>query len=336
MRIGRPLLRLPIRFCADTLAREVEALPRDSWMAHPQQFDGNSSVPLISPGGANIHQAVGPMAPTEWLRRCPYILEIMQALDSTWGRSRLMGLDPGAEVPEHVDINYYWRTHLRIHIPVITNPGVLFHCGEETVHMEPGECWTFDSFRQHRVENRGSERRVHLVVDTVGSERLFDLVEAARQNVPARRLSKAEVAGATPEFERFNAPKVMSPWEVRSHVAYLADHVVPHPALDRVMETLDRFATAWSGLWAQFADTDKGTASYLRRIGHTRDELHAIPGSDEILLRNGWPLGQVLDRLVFLNAVAGIKPQQLPSGAQGAAGRAGGAYASVGSAARAR
>ena len=336
MRLKEALLKLPVEFLPGDLAAEVNALPASAWVPHPEKFPGNDAVPLISPGGAITNAISGRMAPTEFLRRCPYIQGILAALGGPWGRSRLMGLGPGADVPNHVDINYYWRTHLRIHIPVITNPGVLFHCGEETVHMEPGECWTFDSFRQHRVENRGSERRVHLVVDTVGSERLFDLVEAARQNVPARRLSKAEVAGATPEFERFNAPKVMSPWEVRSHVAYLADHVVPHPALDRVMETLDRFATAWSGLWAQFADTDKGTASYLRRIGHTRDELHAIPGSDEILLRNGWPLGQVLDRLVFLNAVAGIKPQQLPSGAQGAAGRAGGAYASVGSAARAR
>ena len=336
MRLKEALLKLPVEFSPEDLAAEVNALPASAWVPHPEKFAGNDTVPLISPGGAITNAISGRMAPTEFLRRCPYIQGILAALGGPWGRSRLMGLGPGADVPNHVDINYYWRTHLRIHIPVITNPGVLFHCGEETVHMEPGECWTFDSFRQHRVENRGSERRVHLVVDTVGSERLFDLVEAARQNVPARRLSKAKVAGATPEFERFNAPKVMSPWEVRSHVAYLADHVVPHPALERVMETLDRFATAWSGLWAQFADTDKGTASYLRRIGHTRDELHAIPGSDEILLRNGWPLGQGLDRLVFLNAVAGIKPQQLPSGAQGAAGRAGGAYASVGSAARAR
>jgi hypothetical protein len=336
MRLNEALLKLPVEFSPDDLAAEVNALPASAWVPHPEKFPGNDAVPLISPGGAITNAISGRMAPTEFLRRCPYIQGILAALGGPWGRSRLMGLGAGADVPNHVDINYYWRTHLRIHIPVVTNPGVLFHCGGETVHMKPGECWTFDSFRQHRVENRGTERRIHLVIDTVGSERLFDLLEAARQKVPVRRLAKAEVAGAAPEFERFNAPKVMSPWEVRSHVAYLADHVVPHPALERVMQALDRFATAWSGLWAQFADTDKGTANYLRRIGQTRDELHAIPGGDEIVLQNGWALYQVLDRLVFLNAVAGIKPQQLPSGAQGAAGRAGGAYASVASAARAR
>ncbi len=91
MRIGRPLLKLPVRFCGETLAREVRALPAEAWMPHPQQFDGNSSVPLVSPDGAMVHRTYGPMAPTEWLRRSPYILEIMAALNATWGRSRLIG-----------------------------------------------------------------------------------------------------------------------------------------------------------------------------------------------------------------------------------------------------
>src|SRR4051794_34881662 len=131
MRIGRPLLKLPIRFCGETLAREMSALPADAWVGHPQKFDGNIAVPLISPGGAINDQASGPMAPTQWLRQCPYILEIIQALPSTWGRSRFMGLEAGAVVPEHVDIHYYWRTHLRIHIPVITNEKVAFTCAGE-------------------------------------------------------------------------------------------------------------------------------------------------------------------------------------------------------------
>src|SRR5882724_13682128 len=102
MRIGRPLLKLPVRFCGETLAREVAALPQDAWMAHPQKFDGNIAVPLVSPGGALANGTAGPMGPTEWLQRCPYIRGTMQALDATWGRSRLMGLEAGADVPPHV------------------------------------------------------------------------------------------------------------------------------------------------------------------------------------------------------------------------------------------
>ena len=126
MRIEHPLLKLPIRFCGDTLAREVEALPPTMWMEHPQKFDGNIAVPLVSPNGEMTDRWAGTMGPTEALQQCPYIMQVMGELNSTWGRSRLMGLSGGAVVPEHVDIHYYWRTHLRIHIPVITNPDVAF------------------------------------------------------------------------------------------------------------------------------------------------------------------------------------------------------------------
>ena len=89
MRIGRPLLKLPIRFCGETLAREVSALPPEAWMQHPQKFDGNSAVPLVSPDGALTKGAYGPMAPTRWLQDCPYIREIMQALGPGGLRARI-------------------------------------------------------------------------------------------------------------------------------------------------------------------------------------------------------------------------------------------------------
>src|SRR3954470_18606568 len=232
MRIERPLLKLPIRFCGDTLAREVKALPPQVWMAHPQKFDGNLAVPLVSPGGAMTNQWSGPMAPTEALHQCPYVTQIMDELDSTWGRSRLMGLEPGAVVPEHVDIHYYWRTHLRIHIPVITNPGVAFNCDGETVSMNPGECWILDSFFRHSVENRGAETRIHLVLDTVGGARLWDLIQAAIEGDATETfIPPAPASDRSLGFEQINAPEVMSPWEMKAHVAYLRSWMEEDPRL---------------------------------------------------------------------------------------------------------
>jgi len=316
MRIGRPLLRLPIRFCADTLAREVEALPREAWMAHPQQFDGNSSVPMISPGGANIHQAVGPMAPTEWLRRCPYILEIMQALDSTWGRSRLMGLDPGAEVPEHVDINYYWRTHLRIHIPVITNPDVAFTCAGETIHMPSGECWILDSFYRHSVVNRGSETRVHLVLDTVGSGQLWDLMESARNDAAEDAfLAPGTAPRRTLDFEQVNAPVVMSPWEMKTHIVYIAEWTDDGPELQQVLRILDRFVMTWSGTWARHAVSEPGLPLYVQHLTEVRNAL-ANAGVSEVRMRNGRPLLTSVEQFILANAIAPAVMQRIPGAAQ--------------------
>ena len=44
MHFNRPLLRLPVSFCTETLAKEVADLPRSAWVAHPNAFPGNDAV----------------------------------------------------------------------------------------------------------------------------------------------------------------------------------------------------------------------------------------------------------------------------------------------------
>jgi aspartyl/asparaginyl beta-hydroxylase len=319
MRIGRPLLKLPIRFCGETLAREVSGLPSNAWMPHPQKFDGNISVPLVSPDGALVHAPFGPMGPTEWLRRCPYILEIMQELNATWGRSRLMGLEAGADVPEHVDIHYYWRTHLRIHIPVITNPAVDFTCNGDTVHMPAGECWILDSFYRHAVANRGSETRIHLVLDTVGSGALWDRIEVALNGSGDEQfLEPGATAVRSLDFEQINAPAIMSPWEMKTHVAYIADWTDDGPGLQSVLRILDRFIMAWSGTWARYGVSDQGLPFYVQHLAGVRAAL-AKADIPEVRMRNERPLLNSVDQFILANAIAPAIMQKIQ--AQGSAFR---------------
>lgn len=311
MRIQRPLLKLPIRFCADTLAHEVRALPAAAWVPHPQKLDGNIAVQLVSPGGAPIDDWAGPMAPTENLRRCPYIMEVMAELDATWGRSRLMGLEAGADVPPHVDVHYYWRTHLRIHIPVITNPQVRFTCEGETVHMKAGECWLLDSFHPHTVQNLGEDLRIHLVLDTVGSGPLWDMIDAALRPEAEVRFSGPNGSPRGPlQFEQINAPDIMSPWEIKCHIAYMYDWMDEDPRLPAVERILDRFVASWSGSWARFGASDDGIPSYLRHLGEVKQALASVSGPP-ILMRNRWPLLDSLQRYVLANAIAPAKLQHL-------------------------
>jgi hypothetical protein len=311
MRIGRPLLKLPIRFCGETLAREVSALPPEAWMQHPQKFDGNSAVPLVSPAGALVNRTYGPMAPTQWLQDCSYFREIMQALASTWGRSRLMALEPGAVVPPHVDTHYYWRTHLRVHIPAITNPDVVFTCNGETIHMVAGECWILDSFYMHSVANLGSDTRVHLVLDTVGSGNLWDLIAAANEGVTDARLVKpGETIPAPLDFEQVNAPLVMSPWEMKAHLAYLADWTDPQPGLDETLAIIDRFVMAWSGTWARHAFSDPGLPIYLSQLDEVRGAIAKL-SEPNITMRNGQPLLASVEQFIFKHAIAPAIVQKL-------------------------
>jgi hypothetical protein len=304
MELGRPLLKLPIRFDAEALAREVRALPEAAWVPHATGFPGNEAVRLVTVGGEPTDGFKGPMRPTQHLARCPCITEVMAELGGVWGRSRLMGLGAGAEVPEHVDSHYHWRTHLRVHVPVMTNPNVEFTCGGETVHMAAGECWVFDSFRWHEVHNRGTERRVHLVLDTVVTPHLWDLIDAAQSGSAGepKFLSAGERAAEPLLFEQVNAPTVMSPWEVRCHLAFVIGEAEPHPKLEALLKRLDRFADSWASLWARFGASEGGLADYRRLVGATRSELNQL-GAKEVRLRNELELPFVLDQLIFAMAI---------------------------------
>lgn len=319
MRFDQPLIKLPLQFCADTLAKEIRALPAAAWEPHPQRFAGNEAVPLVTPAGRVSNDFAGPMGPTDYLLQSPYMMQAMAAIDAVWGRGRLMGLGAGAQVPPHVDANYYWRTHIRLHIPAITNPSVDFYCGDQRVNMAPGECWIFDTFQPHQVVNRGSEQRIHLVFDTVGGDRLWDLVDAARSD-PDRAPTFVAPSGGPPaalKYEQHNYPDVMSPWELRCHVEEILASAIDAPKLEAVRRRLDRLVAGWTAAWTQFADGDEGLPAYRALLAAVRTDLAAI-GGEAIMLRNTRPLYQVLDKFVFNNLLA--SPRVLESMARAAGG----------------
>lgn len=316
MRFARPLLRLPIKFSADRLESEVNALPASAWTAHPQRFQGNSAVRLITAGGEPTDVIEGAMAPTPYLAQLPYVMQIMERIGSVWGRSRLMALAPGAEVPAHIDSHYYWRTHIRIHIPVVTNPGVLFTCGEETVHMEAGECWVFDSFLRHEVHNRGTETRVHLVIDTVGGGQLHDLIESAETGTrDSQFVEPSESPGTRLVFEQVNVPQIMSPWEIRCHVDFIMSNANSNPNLLPVKKRIERFIDEWAALWAQFGADEGATGAYGPLLAAARHDLLNL-GADKVPLTNGISLQHIFDRLIVEAALRGAtRPQARPAAA---------------------
>lgn len=315
MKLGMPLVKLPRQYCADTLAREVAALPKSAWLPHPGRIPGNDAVPLITPAGQITNGFAGPMAPTEALEQCPYIKEILADLGAVWGRSRLMGLAPGAIVPEHVDVGYYWRTHIRIHIPVVTNPQVAFSCDKETVHMAPGECWLFDSFCLHDVRNGGDQKRVHLVLDTVGGEKLWAMIADAkrsgRDGQPIQHIAPGSVPVAPLAFEQVNLPAIMSVWEVRCHIDFLLDQCPAGPDRDAVAARLEQFANAWGALWAQYGTRSSGIAVYRQLIDAAQRDLRAMGARRILLANNQVPLDRALTELIFMVGA----PDSLPAAA---------------------
>ena len=304
MRLKQPFLKLPIRFDADALAAEVRALPQSAWTPHPTGFVGNEAVRLVTPAGEDSDAIEGPMAATDSLNRCDYVRQIMAEIGGVWGRSRFMGLAPGREVPPHIDIHYYWRTHLRIHIPVITNPGVLFTCGDQTVHMAAGECWVFDSFLRHDVQNKGDAQRIHLVLDTVGGGLLPELMKAAEgRPTDARLLSPGQRTGDGLVYEKVNSPKVMSPWEMRCHLAFTREKAGSDPKILAILDRVEQFIDAWAANWARFGTDDAGRPTYDRLLQDVRGAV-AEMGVATLEMPNEVPLARMLEQLIFLMALA--------------------------------
>ena len=304
MRLKQPFLKLPICFDAEALAAEVRALPPSAWTPHPTGFVGNEAVRLVTPAGEDSDAIEGPMAATDSLNRCEYVRQIMAEIGGVWGRSRFMGLAPGREVPPHIDIHYYWRTHLRIHIPVITNPGVLFTCGDETVHMAAGECWVFDSFLRHDVQNRGDAQRIHLVLDTVGGGRLPELMKAAEVSATEPRLlAPGQRTGEGLVFEKVNSPKVMSPWEMRCHLAFVREKAGTDPQISKIFDQVEMFIDAWAATWARFGTEDAGRPSYELLLQGIRADVAALGGA-KLEMPNEVPVGLMLEQLIFYMALA--------------------------------
>ena len=274
MQLTAPFFQLPLRFDAARLAAEVDQFTPDDWRPHPQGHPGNTALPFIARHGNPLDDGVvGPMRPTPHLARCPYLMQVMATLDVPLGRSRLMRLDARAEATPHIDLNYYWQQRVRVHIPVVTFPTVEFLCGDASTHMAPGECWIFDTWRLHNVLNPADAKRIHLVVDTVGSASFWQKVAdgGAPTLVPYQ-------AGSNPalRFESSNYPVVMSPWELASLWSnWMADaragDATPETiaALDAAVQPIIR---DWRAAWALFGALPDGFPHFAR----LRERLVAV------------------------------------------------------------
>lgn len=278
MRLPNPFYRLPLRFDAQRLRQEAAALPHGAWAKHPNEIRGNTSLRLISVGGGENDDVNGAMAMTPHLQACPYMRQILAGFGVVWSRSRLLRLAPGANVPEHADINHHWFSRARMHIPIVTRPEVRFYCGDQSVHMAEGEAWIFDNWRLHRVENPTPYERIHLVADTSGSAAFWRLASQSGRAGESRAVSFSNEREWTPLTERIAPPAVMSPAEVdllvqdlRGELFALDEHVDSQARLSRYLSMLDALCRDWRQLYALYGEGPEGWTEF----GKLRDSVRA-------------------------------------------------------------
>jgi len=321
MKLQVPFIQLPLAFDAGALAAEIAALGEAPWRPHPQGFPGNSMLPLVAVNGDPANEAfAGPMRPTPELLHCPYLTQVIASLGVTAGRSRLMRLSGMAEVTRHADQGYYWAERVRVHVPVVTQPTVRFECGDAAINMAAGECWIFDTWRQHRVLNDAVEERVHLVVDTVGGGAFWDLVGRGRPHDGPRAGWQQHAVPVQPGVvatfacESVNVPAVMSPWELSGHLGLLLADAVPHPNLPQVRQIATRFARHWQGLWFEHGEREEGRPAFREVLERFMEEVR-VP-SQPLMLRNELRWYTVLTALVGKVALGGVASQPATAAAQ--------------------
>ncbi|WP_395646094.1 sulfotransferase [Terricaulis sp.] len=311
MKLQTRFVQLPVQYDAEALAAEIAALGEIAWLPHPQGYAGNDFLPLISAHGDPNNEAFeGPMRPTPYLEKLPYTRQVLASLGASLGRTRLMRLAGEAEVSPHVDVNYYWRDRMRVHVPIVTQPTVAFHCGQQVVHMKAGECWIFDTWSLHKVINDDTHARIHLVADTVGGEGFWHLASGGRtpdQPTPpgwaARPLAPH---GGAPEldFETVNAPTVMTPWEARDHIHFLLGEAVQNdPALPEVARVSMQFLHNWRALWSTFGESREGWPRYRAALEAFKADLQAVR-AERLRLRNTSAFAVAMFNIVINPALA--------------------------------
>ncbi len=329
MKLPVPFLQLPVSFDAAALAAEIAALGEAPWRPHPNRLPGNSALTLVTTNGdPDSDERLGPMRATPWLERCPQLMQVMEAIGATWGRSRLMRLAGQAEVNAHVDLDYYWRERMRVHVPIVTQPTVRFICGDAEINMAEGECWIFDTWRLHRVINDDTRHRIHLVADTVGGERFWEM--AARGRAPGQadplgwslpQMAFDPSRTAQLDYESVNAPLVMTPWELREHLGFLLGETEPHPRLPAVQQVLLRLSRRWHALWSCHGEDAAGWPRYRRLRDATMTELQSA-GLAELRMKNQVKLERALHMIVFARVLNGAACGEQPAGNMPAGGMA--------------
>jgi len=92
------------------------------------------------------------------------VMSLMQG--EILGRVMITRLSSGKTIQPHSDVlGAYAHFFTRYHVPLMSEPGVQFHCGDEYVNMQPGTVWWFNGHKEHAVVNNSAADRINLIVD---------------------------------------------------------------------------------------------------------------------------------------------------------------------------
>ena len=188
----RSFLKLPVAVNREKLLAEYNAIPETAWGA--SHWDVHCSIDMILLRGGKKGSAddfvTDDVANSPLLDQMPYIASIL-APEGPFGGAHyafIFRTKPNGITRQHMDDREEWTRTVRIHVPIITNPGAVLLAEGRSKHLEVGEVWTFDNQQIHSVMN-GDSTRVHMIFDVDPNPKFNnDTVLARTANNMARTL----------------------------------------------------------------------------------------------------------------------------------------------------
>ena len=306
--------RIPLHFDHERLLAEISAVKESHWSPHPQKFKGNDALILLSSGGTINDLNYGPMEFTPCMKQLPYLQQVLESFNTVIGRTRLMRLAPGEKVSRHSDVSLYWWHRFRIHVPIVTDPRVKFYCEDTHVHMQAGESWTFDNWRYHEVHNDSDITRVHLVIDTVGSPALWNMLEQQSwnpkpgetrtpENFVSKKIPFEPGRSASFPIEKHNIIGLLSPAELDAIANFLLHDIDINSSADENIALtriiLTYIKREWRALWSQYGNQEHYYPLFASLLQKTVAQLNTVDPKPT-LLSNGFLLANVLKTQVSL------------------------------------
>jgi hypothetical protein len=274
MRLPVGLCRLPIRFDVGRLVREVMSVRPEEWIDHPAVLEPCRNAILISVRGSgnNDFAASGQMRATPLLNRCPYVLQVLAALNTPISRARFAAIAGPARLALHEDANYHWFNRTRIHIPVITSPLVRFTVENKAEHLAPGETWILDNFRMHAVDNPTSITRIHLIADTIGSPAFWRMMRSSIRHgfdvkprfVPFDRSDRPRLQIERMSFSVPSAKEMNG--LVRDIVTELPTWIADETKRQTIEDQLIELRKSWREQFAKYGCSRRGEHAYRRLL----------------------------------------------------------------------
>jgi mannose-6-phosphate isomerase-like protein (cupin superfamily) len=182
--------KLKIDFPLQHFKQEISSIDH-KWIAHfnYMQYEGEwTALALRTPGGRPeqiipdqvTHQDY---ANTKLLFACSSIQQWLESFQCPLLSVRLLNLKSNAIIKEHRDHELCFENgEARLHVPIFTNPFVEFVLNNIRVEMREGECWYINANLPHRVANKGTSDRIHLVVDCLVNDWLTSIFNSGEQH----------------------------------------------------------------------------------------------------------------------------------------------------------